>query len=154
MKLPIQVEALIYRETDDVEKSREVGGRLLQFLALHRTPDRGGFWQPLTGGVEDYDADLPSAVRREAGEELAVSDEQIVSVARVNYEFSFPDDAGVTLTEYAFGLELAKDVEVRLSDEHDALQWDSPDAVRALFKWRENQEALDMLLDDLSRTGH
>jgi dATP pyrophosphohydrolase len=149
MKLPIQVEAIAYRETNDVEHSRQIGGRMLQFLALHRTPERGGFWQPLTGGVEDYDDDTMAAVRREIGEELNVTDEQIVAVNALEYQFSFPDDQNVTLTEYAFGVELAPDTEVVLSDEHDDLRWDAPEAISALFKWRENQEALDALLDTL-----
>lgn len=147
MRLPVQVEAIIYRETDDVERSRNIGGRLLQFLALHRSDGRGGFWQPMTGGVEDYDADLMATVRREAGEELGVTDEQIVALHALEYQFSFPNDDGVTLTEHTFGVELAPGTEVRISDEHDDLRWDAPEAISELFVWPENRKALDELTD-------
>lgn len=149
MRQPVQVEAIIYRETDDAERGQKIGGRLLQFLALHRSSERGGFWQPLTGGVEDFDADFMATVRRESGEELGVSDEQIVALRALDYHFSFPNDEGVTLTEHVFGVELAPGTEVHLSDEHDAYVWDAPEAIRELFAWPENREALDKLLGSL-----
>lgn len=151
MRQPIQVEAIIYRETDNEQESRQIGGRMLQFLALHRTSERGGFWQPMTGGVEDYDTDLMATVRREAGEELGFTDEQIVALRALDYQFSFPDDDGVTLTEHVFGVEVARDTDVVLSDEHDEHRWDSPEAIRELFRWPENREALDELVHSLEQ---
>lgn len=41
-------------------------------LLLHRVPAKGGGWQPVTGRVEDADADLEAAARRELAEETGL----------------------------------------------------------------------------------
>jgi len=43
MRLPIQVQAILFRKTN----------REIQYLLLKRTPEKEGFWQPVTGGLEE-----------------------------------------------------------------------------------------------------
>ena len=43
MRLPIQVQCIIFRKTNNS----------FEFLLLKRVPSKGGFWQSLTGGLED-----------------------------------------------------------------------------------------------------
>jgi len=54
MRLPIQVEAIIFRRN----------GNTIEYLLLKRLPDRNGFWQPVTGGLEEGET-LVEALRRE-----------------------------------------------------------------------------------------
>lgn len=160
MKLPIQVEAIIYQRPDDFDDDRTL------FLALHRVPDRGGFWQPLTGGVEDSDGyDMTdsnpfvcddsnpneiAAVVREIGEETSIPSSRIRKITRLPYVFSFTDDHGTVLTEKTFGVEIASNANPVLSDEHDAYQWGNKVETSALFKWEENRLALDALVEALA----
>lgn len=142
MKLPRQVEAIIFKKVPDAETSRDIGSAALEFLALHRTPERGGFWQPLTGGVEDFDASDEAAILREAGEELGLRADQILRIFKVDHEFSFPDDRGIVLTERCFGVEVPHTADIQLSDEHDEAQWGPEDRISALFKWDDNKIAM------------
>jgi len=41
MRLPIQVEAIIFRRK----------GGTIEYLLLKRLPERNGFWQPVKGGL-------------------------------------------------------------------------------------------------------
>ena len=43
VRQPIQVEGIVFRKNHNQT----------EFLLLKRLPTRGGFWQPVTGGVEE-----------------------------------------------------------------------------------------------------
>ena len=152
MKLPIQVEGFIFRQAANQDEERRIGGSVLEFLALHRAPERGRFWQPLTGGVEDYDANNEAALVREIDEELKISPDKILRIIPLAFQFSFTGSEGTELTEYAYGVEVDPTVEVSLSEEHDALEWGPAEVVSGLLKWEENKQALRELLIVLEPT--
>ncbi|UCC34079.1 MAG: NUDIX domain-containing protein, partial [Candidatus Bathyarchaeota archaeon] len=54
MRLPIQIQAILFKRS---------GGEI-QYLLLKRCPERGGFWQPVTGGLEEGENRL-EALKRE-----------------------------------------------------------------------------------------
>ena len=43
MRLPIEIEGILFKRAD---------GKI-QYLLLKRHPEKGGFWQPVTGGLEE-----------------------------------------------------------------------------------------------------
>jgi dATP pyrophosphohydrolase len=59
--LPIEVEAIIFRRRENVT----------EYLLLKRLPDRNGFWQPITGGVEEGETRI-EALHREIKEETGM----------------------------------------------------------------------------------
>ena len=54
MRLPIQVQAILYRKTNTE----------IQYLLLKRISDTGGFWQPITGGIEKGETKTQPAKKR------------------------------------------------------------------------------------------
>jgi len=61
MRLPIQVEVIIFRRN----------GSRIEYLLLKRLPERNGFWQPVTGGVEEGET-RKEALCREVMEETGI----------------------------------------------------------------------------------
>jgi lipoyl(octanoyl) transferase len=100
-------------------------------LLLRRTPDRGGFWQPVTGRIEPGETPEAAAVR-ELGEETGYPG----PVRSLGYRHAFALSPGVnrvregTLVvaeEHAFAALLASPAEPRISHEHCAHAWFPPE---------------------------
>ncbi len=124
-------------------------GRRFFYILVKRNEKRGGFWQPITGGEEDFDkGDLKKTVIREIKEELGIdiSKKQIV---KLPYSFKFVCKEGVERTENCFGviLSLKQKGQIRLSKEHVAIIY-SADAeyLKSLLKFKENQIALEKFI--------
>lgn len=139
MKLPIQVEGIIYRRNIDNE---------IEFLLLKRIDSRGGFWQPLTGGVEDAEI-LKETLLRELKEETGITKyKQIISDVHM---FKFPvisneTKKGITLKEYVFGIEVDFDVSIVLDDkEHCDFKWLNFEKALSYLKFDTNKEAFTKL---------
>jgi len=104
-------------------------------LLLHRTPERGGFWQSVTGKLEP--GELPgAAAERELREETAIH----AAVRSLDYVHSFalgsldPDAPRIprVCVESAWAASVAKSSDVKLDPaEHDAFEWvDAAQAVQ------------------------
>lgn len=132
-----QVSGFVFRESPLEESAPE-------YLALRRSPDRGGFWQGVTGGVEHTDESIEHAIRREVLEELGLT---ALSVIDPDYHFSFDDEHDGNLREDVFGVQVDSSAEPVLSDEHDAAFWVPYPDMRALItaKWADNGEGLDVV---------
>jgi 8-oxo-dGTP pyrophosphatase MutT (NUDIX family) len=131
MRLPIQVEAIIFRRNSN----------RIEYLLLKRLPERNGFWQPVTGGVEEGET-LTEALRREIREETGI--ENLVRVIEDIYYFEFSDPN--LNKEYVFGVEVAStEVVVLDGEEHSEYRWCSIKGALQLLSWKENKEALEKL---------
>lgn len=141
-----QVSSYVYRESPAEPGSAE-------YLALHRPPERGNFWQSVTGGVEFEDYTLAHAARREVSEEIDVDFGQIHTVKDTGYSFTFVDKKEGPLREYVFGVGVDSDVIPKFT-EHDAGLWVSYAGLRELVahRWPENTEGLD-IADNMIRTS-
>ena len=97
------------------------GGRIF-YILLKRTPERGGFWQPVTGGKEDFDGHSFRAVIREVKEELGV-DIRREDIFEIPHSFSFVDKEGTERQEQCFGVLLKPEQknQICLSSEHDSI---------------------------------
>lgn len=132
-----QIELFLY-------KSPATGERL--FLLLKRIPEKGGFWQPITGGAEMQE-EIVDCLKREAREETGVY--QINEVIDTKYQFDFSDH-GHDYTEYVYGGEVGTSQEITLSREHTEYRWVTAAEAFSLLKWPGNKEGLTRLLERLN----
>jgi len=131
-----QVEVIIFKIIDDKPI----------FLLLKRHPDRGGFWQPVTGGVE-ADEDLKVAALREMEEETGIKD-TIKVLENVHY-FEFEPNGGYDWTkEYVYGVQVNEKIEAVISDEHTELKWCSLKEALELLKYESNREGFRKIADE------
>jgi dATP pyrophosphohydrolase len=131
MRLPIQVEAIVFRRN----------GNITEYLLLKRLPERNGFWQPVTGGVEEGET-REEALRREIMEETGV--ENMVAVIEGLHYFEFSDPN--LYKEYVYGIEVSPSEEIMFDQkEHSDYRWCSFQEALQLLHWKENKEALKKL---------
>jgi len=131
MRLPVEVEAIIFRRNDT----------RIEYLLLKRLPQKNGFWQPVTGGMEEGET-LDEALRREIMEETGVKN--IVAVIEGLYYFEFSDPN--PYQEYVYGVEVSPSEEIVLDGrEHSEYRWCSFQDALQLLHWKENKAALRKL---------
>jgi lipoyl(octanoyl) transferase len=104
-------------------------------LALKRIPERGGFWQPITGRVEPGEGP-EAAAQRELVEETGFA----APVGALGYRHAFALDPAVNRVrpgtvvigeEVAFAAAVPAGTEPRLSHEHSEHAWLTPEAMLA-----------------------
>jgi dATP pyrophosphohydrolase len=131
MRLPIEVEAIIFRRRGDVT----------EYLLLKRLPERNGFWQPMTGGVEEGETRI-EALHREIKEETGIKN--LIRVIEDLYCFEFSDPN--VNKEYVYGVEVSPTEKVVLDGkEHSECRWCGFQEALQLLHWKENKEALEKL---------
>ena len=115
----------------------------LELLVFRRPPSRGRIWVPVSGKVEPDDADLMAALRRELEEETGLSSPR--RILDLDWQVPFRADNGETWRLHAFGVEVDRRFDPRLSREHDAFEWVAlPEAERRLH-FPDNREAVRRL---------
>lgn len=135
-----QVEVIVFRTFPHGDHS---------FLMLKRTPQRGGFWQPVTGNVEEGET-FENAALREVQEELGVIN--IVRLIDTGYSYEFTDN-GMDQFERIFGVQVPLSAEVRLSSEHTEYRWTTKDeAINSYLKYPGNKEGLRRLHQKLTKS--
>jgi 8-oxo-dGTP pyrophosphatase MutT (NUDIX family) len=122
----------------------------LEVLLLFLTQERGGFWQPVTGGVDAGESYLDAALR-EANEETQLLFE--ASPFSLDYAFSF-SARGHGYEEHVFGLN-ASELQDPILDprEHTDFKWVSPAEAFRNLKHASNAEGLTRLLKKLKVTS-
>lgn len=122
-------------------------------LLLRTNPARGGFWQPVTGGVEKDetgDDGWLAAAEREAREETGLP---FAAPAReVGHEFEFQSRWGGLARERVFLLKTPGPAPAPRLDpaEHDAYQWVSPEDAMALMPFEGCKNGLRAALQSKS----
>ena len=124
------------------------------FLVLHLLPERGGHWQPVTGGVDEGETDDDAALR-ESTEETGL-DFGGEKPERLGFEFDFSGTgprAGQRYHETTYALRArGKAPTVRLEKrEHTQSRWVSAEEARALLHFESNAHALEILVARLSQ---
>ncbi len=111
-------------------------GKGVEFLVLKRTPDRGGFWQCVSGKAKKRETG-EEAARREIDEETGLPVKRLFAVDSINAYY----ENGVVILEPNFGAE-AGPGDVRLSREHTEHRWTSFAGAMKLLKYPGNREGL------------
>ncbi len=129
------VEAIVFRRTDPVV-----------FLLMRRTLARGGWWQAVTGSVEDGE-DLESAVRREVWEETGIT--EFLEFVDLDYAFPFEftkygGKEPLEAVKNSFGVEVGGEA-VETGREHDAWEWVAFGEALERLTWEDNKEAFRRL---------
>ncbi|MFC1685791.1 NUDIX domain-containing protein [Nanoarchaeota archaeon] len=145
MRLPITIETIVFRKN----KSK------YSFLLLKRIKKRGGFWQFLTGGLEDTDKSHIGCAKREFQEELGLDVKVIKEIIEdmPHFEFvgDFKDKKKTTFKEYVFGFEVDEKLKFEHieNDEHEDLKWCSFEECISLLHFENNKDALRNLIKRL-----
>ncbi len=127
MQLKKKVQVYLFRRTD----------RAVEFLLLKRVQELRGFWQPITGTVEEGESPRQAA-RREVREETGLEDFQHV-VGPV-YSFAFVKNR-VEFHEEVFGMEVGN-VPIMLSNEHSECRWVNLKEALELLHYVQNKRGL------------
>jgi dATP pyrophosphohydrolase len=138
-KQPRSAQVVIFAET---ECGRE-------FLLLKRVASHGGFWQSVTGSLEDEETHVEAAVR-EVGEETGIIaraedliDLMLVNTFEIAPQWQGKYAPGVTHNEeVCFALKVDKCEVVIDSVEHDAWAWVDYDTAIRMLHWESNKRAL------------
>jgi 8-oxo-dGTP pyrophosphatase MutT (NUDIX family) len=114
-------------------------------LLLRLRAERGGFWQPVTGGVEAGEG-LDVAALREAEEETGFAFQSKPEPLDYRFRF-FSERYKVEFEEHVFALHAPEQGEVRL-DPHEHLEskWVAPEQALAELKHPSNAEGLRRLM--------
>jgi len=142
MRLPVQVQGILYRKTN----------QKIQYLLLKRISDTGGFWQPITGGIEKGETKT-QALKREIQEETGIKN--ITKIIKdVHYcefwDFYKLEARQRLIKEHVFGVEINSNEKITISREHTEYKWCTFKEALNLLKWKENKEALKKLNDILT----
>jgi dihydroneopterin triphosphate diphosphatase len=122
-----------------------------EILLLRRSPDRilPGLWQGVSGSLEP-DERVTDAVLRELREETGLGPDRIEAFYDLDLvnAFHWPAVDGVVVSAI-FAVRVARDVEPRLSHEHDAMRWVAADVARREVVWPGYREAIDRIRNEL-----
>ena len=138
MRTDNQVEVIVFKR----EKNKT------RFLILKRNIKKGGFWQPVTGGVEEGETFEQAAIR-EVGEETGIINK--VKLIDIGYSFSFFEN-DKRYFEKIFGAEILPGSKINLSSEHTEFKWvDGQTAIEKFLKYPGNIEGFRRLIEILKR---
>jgi lipoyl(octanoyl) transferase len=106
-----------------------------EILVVRRSPEDGGFWHLISGGVEAGETPAEAAAR-ELFEEIQLE----TSVRPLDYFFKYR-----RIHVEAFHAEAPARWEPVLNPEHDDYRWCSREQARELLCWPEPREIVEML---------
>ena len=119
-------------------------------LLLHRRAERGNFWQPITGSIEEGELQVETA-RRELVEEtghpgeptsLDLKQSFLIESAYLAAKFDEP----IIASEINFAATLDSRLPIRLdADEHDEHGWFTFAEAYERIRWTDDREALERL---------
>jgi lipoyl(octanoyl) transferase len=124
-------------------------------LLLHRRPERGNFWQPITGSIEEGESPLETA-RREILEETGHPGEPEDLDLRQSFMIEsqvlasrYPSP--IVASEISFVAQLSSHAAIHMdADEHDHFGWFSFAEAYEKIRWTDDREALEQLEKKLS----
>jgi dihydroneopterin triphosphate diphosphatase len=115
----------------------------IELLLLLLRPERGGFWQPVTGGVEEGE-ELGAAALREAREESGMEFRGPALPLGTDFRF---EARGRRFHEFGFRVEADAAARVSLDGrEHVDHRWVGPAEAKKLLHHASNVEMLEVLI--------
>ena len=115
------------------------------FLVAHRSPDGGGYWHTIAGGVEEGE-EWHAAALRELREETGLEAVELQPIGEFSYvRESWESEPGLHVDVHAFLLDVEPGWEPALNDEHDEYRWLPRNEAAALLFWPEPAQLLRSL---------
>lgn len=111
------------------------------YLLLKRNQELGGYWQPVTGFIEEPETNRQAALR-ELIEETGIEIYERVIDPR---HFFFFDMNGETCAVSVLAIEVANQEIIQLSYEHTEHCWLLYREARVILHWENNRDTLDKL---------
>jgi len=128
--------------------SRSTDDGAWRVLLLKTLPERGAFWQPVTGSIEEGENILKGALR-EAIEETGLP--PLRNIEPLGYDFSFEGKWGPTHETVFFYETYPGCPNVTIDGhEHQGYQWVSPNEAVAILHFEPNRQALLQLIRHLT----
>ena len=121
----------------------------IRYLLLKRNPYLGGYWQPVTGFIEEPETNRFAALR-EMQEETGI--ESYERVFDPQHYFYF-DMNGEKCSVSVLAVEVKDPPPISLSFEHTDFAWLSYEEARKKLYWANNVETLDILHKQLLKLG-
>ncbi|MGE0792932.1 MAG: NUDIX pyrophosphatase [Candidatus Woesearchaeota archaeon] len=161
MRLPIQTQIYIYRKAENK----------IEFLLLKRISSRGGFWQGITGGLDEGES-IKECALREVAEETGITG--VENIFGPYYVFQFEDEGFYNSTakdknldmstipinkfvvsEYVFAIEVDENTNIDLNNniyqEHEEFKWCTFEEALSLLKYDSGKQALKILNEKLNK---
>lgn len=129
----------------DVYVLRSAGAASMEVLVLRRAQDGRcpGAWETVHGHIDGQEGPVRAAIR-ELHEETGLEPVRFYNLSRVETFYRHQTDEVALIP--VFGAIVDAGAAVRVSDEHDAHEWVSPDEAAARYRWpRERRTVRDAL---------
>ncbi len=121
----------------------------LEILMLKVIPERGGFWQCVTGKVEEGEDEVDAAFR-EVKEETGISSDKVKHVLKDIYSFEYLKN-NRKIHETVFGFEVFPDIVIDMTKnvykEHTEYCWLSPEKAIAISSFDSQKQSIIHLLN-------
>lgn len=126
-----------------------------EVLIVHRSPEQGGYWHVVAGGVESGES-ATEAAARELREETGLVAEVTAGVEVTEYAYSLTEEPADRRARYdpsvahvevtCFRVAAPDDWEPTLDWEHDDHRWCEPEEAVELLRWPATAGALRKLV--------
>lgn len=125
-------------------------------LLLHRKAERGNFWQPITGAIEEGESTLDAArreLREETGHEAEPSSLDLTQSFMIESHYlQSRHDGPIIASEPAFEIRVDSRLPIRMDAlEHDTWGWFTFAEAYERIRWSDDREALERLARNLSQ---
>jgi lipoyl(octanoyl) transferase len=120
-------------------------------LLLHRRPERGNFWQPITGTIEAHEDSLATAHRELVEETGHAALPQSLGLAQSfmiesQYLEARHSDRPIIASEITYHAQFDSSLAVRIDpEEHDQYGWFTFSEAYERIRWTDDREALERL---------
>jgi 8-oxo-dGTP pyrophosphatase MutT (NUDIX family) len=116
-----------------------------EFLVAHRSPESGGYWHTIAGGVEPGEESHVAALR-ELREETGLEADELQLLGEFAYvRESWEQEPGLRVRVEAFLVDVEPGWEPDLNEEHVEYRWLRREEAAELLFWKEPADLLRAL---------